>query len=40
MNIHPDIASSTSSFMVLFTSSATFLQYLIAGKIPWFKKKI
>ena len=33
LNMVPTVASATSSFMIIFTSSSTSLQFLILGKI-------
>ena len=33
LEIRPEVSTATSSFMVLFTSSISMLQYAIAGKL-------
>jgi len=35
MGILPQIAASTSAYMIVFTASSAFVQYLIMGSIPW-----
>eukprot|EP00164_Ancoracysta_twista_P007465 GFYU01010600.1.p1 GENE.GFYU01010600.1~~GFYU01010600.1.p1 ORF type:complete len:640 (+),score=126.69 GFYU01010600.1:458-2377(+) len=35
MNILPQVAAATSSFMIMFTSSATTIQYLIMGRLHY-----
>ncbi|KAL6061845.1 Membrane transporter protein, variant 2 [Balamuthia mandrillaris] len=35
MGVLPYVAVSTSAFMIIFTSSATTIQYLILGALPW-----
>eukprot|EP01117_Protostelium_nocturnum_P012130 TRINITY_DN4452_c0_g1_i10.p2 TRINITY_DN4452_c0_g1~~TRINITY_DN4452_c0_g1_i10.p2 ORF type:complete len:161 (+),score=65.19 TRINITY_DN4452_c0_g1_i10:1656-2138(+) len=34
MGVHPQIVMSTSTFLILFTSSTTSIQYLIFKKLP------
>lgn len=34
INVIPQVATATSSFMILFTSSATSIQFMILGKLP------
>ena len=36
LEIRPEVSTATSSFMVLFTSTISMLQYAIAGKLNFF----
>ena len=35
MGILPQVAVATSSYMILYTSISTVIQFLINGKLPW-----
>jgi len=35
MGVIPQVAVATSSYMILFTSSATTFQFFILGRLPW-----
>jgi len=35
MGVIPQVATATSSYLILFTSSATTFQFLVLGKLAW-----
>jgi len=35
LGISPEVTAATSSYMILFTSVSSSIQYAVAGKLPW-----
>lgn len=35
LNLHPQVVTATTGFMLLWTASAGTIQYLTVGKLPW-----
>jgi hypothetical protein len=35
LGMHPSVATATTSFLVLFTSSSAAIQFLISGEVDW-----